>query len=100
MRKIQNSVTQQDEQLLMFTAEHSGKRSLSRLDHDSFPHPLPKLLLCGPELFTITTNDKSRFLLPLLLPGLLVLSVGQHLYTPPALHVPSVHRKLIHTETP
>ena len=40
----------------MLAPEQPGQRLLTRFDHDAFPHPLPKLRLCSPELFSIPAN--------------------------------------------
>ena len=88
MRQVQHGVTQQHQQLFVLSAEESRQRLLSRFDHDSFPHPLPKLRLCSPELFPIAANDQRCLLLAFLL----------HVDTPLPLRVE--FRKALHTETP
>ena len=51
----------------MFAPEETGQRLLARLDHDAFPHPLPKLRLSRPKLFAVAANHQCGLLLTLFL---------------------------------
>jgi len=84
MGQIQYGITQQHQQLFVIAPEDSAQRLLPSFNHYSVSDPLPELRLCGPKLFSITTNDQSRLLLSLLFLGSLFLIV--HLNTPRALH--------------
>ena len=66
MCQIQNSVTQQHHQLFMLTIEQPGQRLFTCLADYAFPHPLPELSLCGPELFPVFADHERRFLLAFL----------------------------------
>src|SRR5215212_3521161 len=61
----------------MLTSKETGQRLLGRLDHDTFPHPLPELCLCRPKLFPIAADHECCFLFSLFL----------HLDTPRPLRV-------------
>ena len=50
----------------MLAVECAGQRAIVGLGYNSFPDPLPKLRLGGPELFPIAANHQRRFLLSLL----------------------------------
>ena len=67
MREVKHRVTDQDHQLVMFATKCARERLILSLHNYAFPHPLPELLLGGPELFAIATNDQRRFLFLLLL---------------------------------
>ncbi len=69
----------------MLSSEQAGQRLFTGLHHDTFPHPLPKLRLCCPELFPIAADHERCFLLLLLF---------LHSDTPIPLRV------VPHTETP
>ena len=66
MGQIEHGVTDQHHQLVMFATKCPRKRLVLRLHNYAFPHPLPELLLSGPELFAIATNNQRRFLFLLL----------------------------------
>ena len=50
----------------MLTIEQPGQRLFTCLGDDAFPHPLPELGLCGPELFPVFADHERRFLLAFL----------------------------------
>jgi hypothetical protein len=80
----------------VFALEHARQWLFTRLGHNAFPHPLPELRLCGPELLSIPTNHERGLPLPFFL------LVNSQLDTPPALHgLPDqIVRKSIHTQNP
>ena len=82
MRKVQHGITQQDQQLFVFSPEDTGQWLVMCLDHNAFPHPLPKLSLSGPELLTVATYDERA----LLLLSLFLVFFCVHLPCPPADH--------------
>ena len=67
MGEIEHGITDQHHQLVMFATKCARERLILSLHNYAFPHPLPELLLGGPELFAIATNDQRRFLFLLLL---------------------------------
>src|SRR5205807_578997 len=67
MSEIEHGIADQHRHLVMFATKCARKRLVLSLHNYAFPHPLPELFLCGPELFAIATNDQRRFLFLLLL---------------------------------
>lgn len=67
MRKIEDRVSQQDHQLLMFAQKSSGKWIVRCLDYNTFPRPLPKLFLRGPKLLPVRANHQRSLLLSVFL---------------------------------
>ena len=51
----------------MLAPEETGQRLLARLDHHALAHPLPKLRLRSPKLFSIPADDQRCLLLTLFL---------------------------------
>ena len=70
--EIKNCVTQHNQQFFVIANEHTGERTIVRLDDDALPCPLPELGLGCPELLRITTHYE-RCVLPLLTLYLLLL---------------------------
>lgn len=78
----------------MLSLEQSSQRLFAGLLHNAFPHPLPELRLCGPELLSVAADHKRRLLLLALLLFNLFLAnwfrvrfVCAHFDTPQSLHV-------------
>src|SRR5712691_4566298 len=67
MGEIKHSITDQHHQLVMFATKCARERLVLSLHNYAFPDPLPELLLRGPKLFAIATNDQRRLLFLLLL---------------------------------
>jgi hypothetical protein len=66
MRQVQNSVTQQNHQLLVLSFKCSCQWAVVCLCHSAVSDPLPKLSLSGPKLLSIAANYQCSFLLRLL----------------------------------
>src|SRR2546430_15031067 len=67
MGEIEHCIADQHHQLVMFATKCARERLVLGLHNYPLPDPLPELLLSGPELFAIATNDQRRFLFLLLL---------------------------------
>jgi len=67
MREIEDRVADQNHQLFMIAAKAAGKRLVAGFYNYPFTHPLPELLLGGPKLLSIATDDERSFLLLFLL---------------------------------
>ena len=74
MGQIQNGITYQDHEFLVFTEESAGEWAVRGLNDHTVTYPLPELLLRGPEFLPITANDNCSFLLL----GLLFLILFSH----------------------
>jgi len=67
VRQIQHRITQQHQQLFVFSSEQSSERLLPGFHHHALSHPLPKLRLCRPKLLPVTANHQRRLLFAFLL---------------------------------
>lgn len=59
---IENRVTQHHKRFLITAGEKPCQRTVLCLDHSALSHPLPKLLLCRPELILVVTHNQRRML--------------------------------------
>lgn len=96
VRQVQYCVAQKNHQLFVFSMESSGEWLVSRLFHHAFPHPLPKLCLCGPELLPVTTDHERRLSLLLFLLVFVFLDRHVSLNTQIPLHGNSLRRRSIY----
>jgi hypothetical protein len=62
VRKVQHCIAQQHHQLLMLALEQPSQRLIPNFRHNPFSHPLPKLRLRRPKLFSITTHNERGLL--------------------------------------
>ena len=65
--KIQNSMVKQNHVFLILSNESTRCWMIISLVDYSVSYPLPELGLCGPEFFTVATDNPRRSLLFLLL---------------------------------
>ena len=62
MGEIEHGIADQHHQLVMFATKCARERLVLSFHDYAFSDPLPELLLGGPELFAVTTNDQRRLL--------------------------------------
>src|SRR2546422_6731073 len=57
---VKDGMPDQDQQLVVASAETSGQWLVAGLDDHSFPNHLPELLLRDPEFLAVITHDQCR----------------------------------------
>jgi len=62
MGEIKHRVADQHHQLVVFATKCARERLVLSLHNYAFSDPLPELLLRGPELFAVATDDQRRLL--------------------------------------
>ena len=67
MGQVKDGITQKNHQFFMISLECSGQRAVMGLHYHAVSHPLPKLRLGGPKLFTVAANNQRGLFLFLLL---------------------------------
>lgn len=72
MSEIQDSITEHNHQLFMFAHKCASQGLFLGFYYNPFSYPLPELCLCGPEFFSVATNQTGGFFL-LFLPPLIFL---------------------------